>query len=78
MYNDEEHDYDYEEYNECADCVDEDCDCDYDYHYYCGNDDYNDYERDTFYALTDGMYGDYDEWSENGGDIGSLMDSLGY
>lgn len=41
-------------------------------------DDYNDYERDTFYALTDGMYGDYDEWRENGGDIDSLMDGLGY
>ena len=38
----------------------------------------NDYERDTFYALTDGMYGDYDEWRERGGDIDSLMESLGY
>lgn len=37
-----------------------------------------DYERDTFYALTDGMYGDYDEWREEGGDIDSLMDALGY
>jgi len=37
-----------------------------------------DYERDTFYALTDGMYGDYEEWQENGGDIDSLMDALGY
>lgn len=35
-------------------------------------------ERDTFYALTDGQYGDYDEWRERGGDIDSLMDSLGY
>lgn len=38
----------------------------------------NDYQRDTFYALTDGMYVDYDEWREAGGDIDSLMDSLGY
>lgn len=38
----------------------------------------NDYQRDTFYALTDGMYGDYDEWREAGGDIGTLMDGLGY
>ena len=40
----------------------------YDYNDYCGYDDDNDYERDTFYALTDGMYGDYDEWRENGAD----------
>ena len=41
-------------------------------------DEANDNERDTFYALTDGMYGDYDEWKENGGDMDILMDSLGY
>ena len=53
-------------------------DDDYDYGY-CGyDDDDNDYERDTFYALTDGMYGDYDEWRENGGSIDDLMDALGY
>ena len=50
---------------------------DYDYDYREDYDD-NDYERDTFDALTDGQYGDYDEWRENGGDIGSLMDALGY
>ena len=44
---------------------------------YSYEDDY-DYERDTFYALTDGMYGDYDEWRERGGDIDMLMDCLGY
>lgn len=51
-------------------------DDDYDYSdsYY----DDNDYERDTFYALTDGMCGDYEEWREHGGDISSLMDGLGY
>lgn len=38
----------------------------------------NDYERDTFYALTDGNYGDYEDWKENGGDMDSLMDCLGY
>lgn len=51
---------------------------DYDYDDYSSYDDYNDYERDTFYALTDGMYGDYEEFREKGGDIDSLMDSLGY
>lgn len=45
--------------------------------YYDSSDD-NDYERDTFYALTDGNYGDYDDWKENGGDMDSLMDCLGY
>lgn len=37
-----------------------------------------DYDRDSFYALTDGQYGDYDDWSEEGGDMGSLRDGLGY
>lgn len=49
---------------------------DYDYSYDSYDD--NDYERDTFYALTDGQYGDYDEFRENGGDLDSLMDALGY
>lgn len=50
--------------NNCCECYEDDCN--------------DDNERDTFYALTDGMYGDYDEWREDGGDIDSLMDSLGY
>lgn len=54
---------------------DEDSDDAYCEHYY---DEDDDNERDTFYALTDGMYGDYDEWKENGGDMDNLMDSLGY
>ncbi len=54
---------------------DEDPDDAYCEHY---NDEDDDNERDTFYALTDGMYGDYDEWKENGGDMDNLMDSLGY
>ena len=37
-----------------------------------------DYEHVTFYTLTDGMYGDDDECRENGGNIDSLMDNLGY
>lgn len=51
-----------------------------DYCNYDGYDDYNDdeNERDTFYALTDGQYGDYDEWRRNGGDMDSLMESLGF
>lgn len=52
--------------------------CDYNYNPYDDYEDDYDYERDTFYALTDGQYGDYDEWKENGGDIDSLMDALGY
>lgn len=39
------------------------------------DEDTNDYERDTYYAL--GGH-DYDEWKENGGDIDDMMDSLGY
>ena len=41
-------------------------------------DDNNDYERDTFYALTDGQNGDYEDWQENGGDLDSLRDDLGH
>lgn len=43
-------------------------------------DDYDaeDNDRDLFYTLIDGQYGDYDEWRRNGGDIDSLMDRLGY
>lgn len=32
----------------------------------------------TFYALTDGLDVDYDNWSSNGGDISDLKDQLGY
>jgi len=38
----------------------------------------DDLERDTFYALTDGQYGDYDEFKENGGDMDYLRDCLGF
>ena len=38
----------------------------------------DDNERDLFYTLTDGQYGDYDDWRRNGGDIDSLMERLGY
>ena len=41
-------------------------------------DEYPDYERDTFDALTDGQYGDYDDWRDSGGDMDSLMDGLGF
>lgn len=37
-----------------------------------------DWERETFYALTGGQYGDYDDYKESGGDIDDLEDSLGY
>ena len=38
----------------------------------------DDYDRDTFNALTDGQHGDYDDWNDNGGDFDSLRDGLGY
>ncbi len=34
--------------------------------------------EDTFDALTDGMYGDYDDWLDAGGDMDSLRDGLGF
>ena len=37
-----------------------------------------DYDRDTFDALTDGQYGDYDEWVERDGDFDNLSDRMGY
>lgn len=37
-----------------------------------------DWEQDTFDALTDGQYGSYDDFRENGGDWDSMMDGLGY
>jgi hypothetical protein len=49
-----------------------------DYDDYDDYNDYHDYERDTFDALTDGQYGDYDDWIENGGDLDNLMDGLGH
>lgn len=45
---------------------------------YSSNHNESDYERDTFDALTDGQYDDYEDWKEDGGDIDSLRDSLGY
>ena len=41
-------------------------------------DDYNDYERDTFDALTDGQLGDYDDFKNDDREMDSLTDSLGY
>ncbi len=37
-----------------------------------------DHARDTFDALTDGQYGDYEDFKENGGDMDRLMDGLGF
>jgi hypothetical protein len=65
-FSDEENDEDYEQDGE------EDYEQDYD------DRDDHDYERDTFDALTDGQYGDYDDWREGGGDMDSLRDGLGY
>ena len=33
------------------------------------------YERDTYYALGGS---DYDTWKEDGGDLDSMMDGMGY
>jgi hypothetical protein len=65
-FSDEENGEDYEQDGE------EDYEQDYD------DRDDHDYERDTFDALTDGQYGDYDDWREGGGDMDSLRDGLGY
>lgn len=51
---------------------------DYEDNYQNNNYDYKDNNysgRDTFDALTDGQYGDYDDW---GGDWDNLRDSMGY
>jgi len=43
------------------------------------NDDpYEDWERDSFDAMTDGQYGSYDDFMENGGDWDRMMDGMGY
>lgn len=48
-------------------------------YYYDDSDDIDRFlDEEAFYALTGGMYGDYDEWKEKGGDFDSLRDSLGY
>ena len=39
---------------------------------------HRDYDRDNFEALTDGQYGDYDDWRDGGGDFDTLNDRLGY
>ena len=44
------------------------------------NDPYDgyDWEEEEFDALTDGQYGDYDDFRENGGDLDYLRDVLGF
>ena len=37
-----------------------------------------DWEQDTFDALTDGQYGSYYDFRENGGDLDNLMDGMGF
>ena len=38
---------------------------------------YSNPQKDTFDALTDGQYGDYEDWREDGGNIDNLRDELG-
>lgn len=45
---------------------------------YSSEDNNYDYERDSFYALTDGQYGDYEDWQENDGNWDNLRDDLGH
>lgn len=56
--------------------IEQEVDDDYDDRDYDRDD--RDYDRDNFNALTDGQYGSYDDWCDNGGDFDSLRDSLGY
>ncbi|MGI6310587.1 MAG: hypothetical protein ACOXZU_03515 [Bacteroidales bacterium] len=46
----------------------------------CDNDSYDEYDWETeeFDFLTDGQYGDYDDFRESGGDMDYLRDVLGY
>ncbi len=37
----------------------------------------NDLKRDTYYALTNGEFGDYDDFMENGGDMDFLRECIG-
>jgi len=37
-----------------------------------------DWEQHTFDALTDGQYGNYEDFNENGGDWDTMMAGLGY
>lgn len=37
-----------------------------------------DTDRETFDALTDGQYGSYDDFVDNGGDLDWLSDALGH
>lgn len=50
-------------------------------HFQSDDSDYDcsdDWEQDTFDALTDGQYGSFDDFRENGGDWDNMMDSLGF
>ncbi len=38
----------------------------------------NDWEKENFYAITDGGYGSYEDFIANGGDLQYLMDCLGF
>ena len=55
--------------------MDDDDDDFYDNNSYRSN---REMREDTFDALTDGMYGDYDDWLDAGGDMDSLRDGLGF
>lgn len=55
--------------------VDKDIEKD-EYLFYNEKQGYDDYDRDNFNALTDGQYGDYDDWKSNGGDYDDLRDGI--
>ncbi len=47
------------------------------YHHQNFHDD-TDWKRESFDAMTDGQYGSYDDFMENGGDWDRMMDGMGY
>lgn len=51
---------------------------DYDDQYENDPNDSYDWDEEEFDALTDGQYGDYDDFRENGGDLDYLRDVLGF
>lgn len=67
-----------EQYSDEVDESDEEVDFEQDFEQDDIEDSNYNLERDNFNALTDGMYGEFDDWQDNGGDFDSLYDGIGY